>query len=433
MEITDRIFLAHYSLDAIAAAIPGGLTAFLFISFFIGVAVYLNVFIAQYTGAGEEKRVGSALWQGIYFSLLAGLIMTLMYFVAAPLFRFSGHVPEVQRLEVIYFRVLCVGSGLNILGIALSCFFMGRGQTRPVMLVNLAGMLFNIPLNCALINGMWGFPELGIAGAGIGTVTSWGLMLILYCVLIFNRENDRRFGVWRNRKIDRGIFLRLMKFGVPGAIQFSMDIFAFTFFVLMVGRIGKVELAVTNIVLSINSLTFMPMMGFSMGTSTLVGQALGRNRPDDAVAVTRSTLHIIYIYIGLMAAFFLFVPEWALSVFQSRNQSPAEYAAIQEMGIVLLRFVAVYIFFDAQYTTYVGALKGAGDTRFIMWSIGILSLAVMVLPICVGIEYFGCELYYAWSCCTLFVFSLFAVSLWRYLRGEWKTMRVIEQKSERVH
>ena len=84
-----------------------------------------------------------------------------------------------------------------------------------------------------------------------------------------------------------------MRFGIPGASQFTLDIMAFTFFILMVGRLGKAELAVTNIVLSINSLAFMPMMGFAMGTSTLVGQALGRNRPEDAIAATRSTLHLV--------------------------------------------------------------------------------------------------------------------------------------------
>jgi MATE family multidrug resistance protein len=99
---------------------------------------------------------------------------------------------------------------------------------------------------------------------------------------------------------------------------------------------------------------------------------------------------------------------------------------MREVGINLLRFVAAYLFFDALYMVCIGVLKGAGDTRFIMWSIGLLSLVVMILPIYIGVEVFGGGIYYAWSCATLFVFFLFATSFWRYLQGKWKTVRVIE-------
>jgi MATE family multidrug resistance protein len=425
LEVTDRIFLAHYSLDAIAAATPGGLTAFLFIAFFMGVGGYVNVFVAQYTGAGSGGRVGSALWQGIYFCLGAGVLLSLLSLAAEPLFDVVGHSMPVRRLEVVYYRILCIGGGLNVLEATLSCFFSGRGLTRPVMGVHLAGMLLNIPLNYALINGAWIFPEMGIAGAGIGTVVSWGAMVFLFVGLIFTRSNDRRFGVIGRRQFEPELFRRLLRFGVPGSLQFTMDIFAFAFFVLMVGRIGPVELAVTNIVLTINSLAFMPIMGFSMGTSTLVGQALGRGDPSAARAETRATLHVMYVYIVLTALFYLIWPGWTLSLFSGGNIPARDLARMAEMGVVLLRFVAFYIFFDAQYMVYTGALRGAGDTRFIMWTIGALSLSAMILPVYVGIAWLGMGVYYAWGCATFFIVSLFTAAILRFRRGRWEAMRVI--------
>ena len=430
MEFTDRVFLANYSLDAIAAALPAGITSFLFISFFLGTAQYLNVFVAQYTGSGTLHRVGAVLWQGIYFSILSGVAMAGLYFLAEPLFRFGGHPPEVQALEVIYFRILCLGSGILIIGTSLSCFFSGRGLTRPVMIINMIGTLFNIPLDYALINGFWIFPEWGIQGAGIATVMSWALMTLVFALMVFTRKNDRVFKVITHRAFAPGLFGRLMRYGIPSAVQFSMDIFAFTFFILIVGRIGKLELAVTNIVLSINSLAFMPMMGFSLGTSTLVGQALGRNRVDEALAATKATIHIVLFYIFLLLFLFLLVPQPLLELFRPNHMTPEGYAAIREAGIILLRFVAAYLFFDALYMVCIGVLKGAGDTRFIMWSIGLLSLAVMILPIYIGVEVFGAGLYYAWSCATLFVFCLFAASFWLYQQGRWKKVRVIEHAAQ---
>jgi len=430
MEFTDRIFLANYSLDAIAAALPAGITSFLFISFFMGTAQYLNVFVAQYTGSGTLDRVGAVLWQGIYFSVLSGVVMAGLYFLAEPLFRFGGHSPEVQALEVIYFRILCLGSGILIIGTSLSCFFSGRGRTRPVMIINMIGTLFNIPLDYALINGVWIFPEWGIRGAGIATVMSWSLMALIFALMVFTRKNDRVFKVISHRAFEAGLCGRLMRYGIPSAVQFSLDIFAFTFFVLMVGRIGKIELAVTNIVLSIDSLAFMPLMGFSLGTSTLVGQALGRNRVDQALAATRATIHIVLCYMLLLLFLFLFLPQPLLELFRPNHMTPEDYTAIRQAGIILLRFVAAYLFFDALYMVCIGVLKGAGDTRFIMWSIGLLSLAVMILPIYIGVQVFGAGIYYAWSCATLFVFFLFGASFWRYRQGRWKQVRVIEHPAQ---
>ncbi|NIA32028.1 MAG: MATE family efflux transporter, partial [Actinobacteria bacterium] len=132
MEFTDRIFLGRYSLDALAASMPAGITSFLFTSFFIGTAGYVNVFIAQYTGADDRKGVGASLWQGIYFSIFGAIAMALIALTAVRLFAFIGHVPEVQKLEVTYFRILCYGTGASILGTTLSCFYSGRGLTRNV-------------------------------------------------------------------------------------------------------------------------------------------------------------------------------------------------------------------------------------------------------------------------------------------------------------
>ncbi len=428
MEFTDRVFLANYSIDAIAASMPAGIAAFLFLAFFTGVAGYLNVFIAQYTGAGAHQRVGGCIWQGLYFSLFAWIILALISFFAKPLFILGGHSPEIQHLEIVYFKTLCLGGGISVAGAALACFYSGRGHTRPVMIISIIGMLFNIPLDYALINGLWIFPESGILGAGIATVSAWLLMLILYAALIFTRENNQYFSVFSQHGFDGELFKRLLKFGIPGSMQFCVDIFAFTFFAFMVGRIGRIELAITNIVMSINSLAFMPAMGFSIGVSTLVGQAMGRGNVADAVIAARKTLRILLIYIFLLDFVFVFTPGPLLDLFIAADKGTAQYAAMSGKGVILLRVVALYVFFDAFYMIYTGLLKGAGDTKFIMWSMGIISFVVMIFPIYIGVTYFGKGLYYSWGCATAFILSLFILSIWRYRQGKWKVMRVIEHR-----
>ncbi|MCP4756997.1 MAG: MATE family efflux transporter, partial [Proteobacteria bacterium] len=83
---------------------------------------------------------------------------------------------------------------------------------------------------------------------------------------------------------------------LPSGIQFFLEIIGFTVFILILGRIGDLEMAASNIVLSIETLSFLPMVGFHIGTSTLVGQAIGRSKPNDGVYATTSALHITMAY-----------------------------------------------------------------------------------------------------------------------------------------
>jgi MATE family multidrug resistance protein len=421
MEFTDRVFLANYSLDAIAAALPAGITAFLFLTFFSGISAYMNVFIAQYKGADAEKRIGACLWQAIYFSTLSAGLLLALSLAAEPIFRLGGHPPAVQNLEVIYFRTLCLGGGLNVLGAGLGTFFSGRGRTRPVMFVSFIGMLLNIPLDYALIYGWWIFPELGILGAALATVFSWLLIVILYGVLIFDRHNISRFNLAGSRKLDRDLMGRLIKFGLPGSLQFTLDVFAFTFFVFMVGRLGAAELAINNIVLSIESIAFMPALGFSIGLSTLAGQALGRNDVNQAIKVTRQTIHILGGYILILDLVMIVAPHWILGLFLDADTS--EHFSL---GINLIRIMSLYIIFDGLYMVYIGLLKGAGDTRFIMVAIGAVSLLFLVIPIYVAVTFMAANLVICWWILTGFVISLCAAAGFRYRQGRWKSIRVIE-------
>jgi MATE family multidrug resistance protein len=270
---------------------------------------------------------------------------------------------------------------------------------------------------------------MGILGAAVATVFSWTSATVLLGVIVFTRENEHIFGVLKHRDFDAELFWRLLRFGVPSSLQFSLDVFAFGFFVLMVGRIGKAELAVTNIAISLDSVSFRPLIGFALGTSTLVGQALGRNRPAEAVAAARATMSIVTAYVSVLVLLYVLIPQPLIELFRPRDIGPAEFALIKAKGIVVLRFVAAYLLLDGLYMISTAVLKGAGDTRFIMWSMGLLSSFGMILPVYIGVEVFGLGLYYAWGCAVFFLCQLAALTFWRFYRGKWKTMRVIEQSA----
>jgi MATE family multidrug resistance protein len=426
MQFTDRMFLANYSVDAIAAALPAGIASFTSIAFFMGVANYTNAFVVQYTGANTLGRVGASLWQGIYFSLGAAAVLACLYFVSDALFDLIGHSPSIRTLEVKYFNILTLGGGLVVLGSTMACFYTGRGLTWTVMFVHLGGAALNIPLDYCLINGVGPFPELGIVGAAMATVAASATIVIVFGLLIFGPANRRRYGTWQVRGLDRDLFGRLMRYGLPSGVQFFLEIFGITFFIQMLGRLGDLELAASNIVLAISTLAFLPMVGFHIGNATLVGQAIGRGRPEDGGYSTTSALHLTLVYMLLLAAAFVLTPEPLLHLFKAEGPSTVRYAEIMDLGVILMRFVAVFCFFDALNLIFSSAIKGAGDTKFIMWTIAVLSLGVMIAPVYVAVEVAGAGVYTAWTLATVYISALGVAFMLRYRQGRWKTMRVIE-------
>ncbi|NNK58363.1 MAG: MATE family efflux transporter [Desulfofustis sp.] len=425
MEFTDRVFLSNYSLEAISAASPASGAAFVFLVLFGGVGSYCGVFIAQYVGAGRNNRVGAMLWQGIYFTGVAGLILLFIAaFLSGPIFTLAGHGEEIQRLETLYFRILCSGGVFYVADQTLSSFFSGRGLTRPVMIVNIIGMLINIPLDFCLIYGWAFFPELGIAGAGIATVFSSATISLILVLLIFRKTHEDRFKVMSSRGFEMDLIKRLLHFGVPGSMQLCIDISAFVIFILIVGRLGVEELAATNIALSISAIAFMPSYGTSQGVAVLVGQSLGRTRPDQGRFATISAIHLLLLYILLVDLVFIFSPEIVVAIFIPETAS-AEYRPVMDKAVTIMRIMACYLFLDALYMIFAGVLKGAGDTGYLMFAILAASICCFLIPLWIGIELFDRGIYFAWGCVLSFVFSLFLFTWLRYRKGRWQQMSVI--------
>ncbi len=296
------------------------------------------------------------------------------------------------------------------------------------MLANIVGMVVNIPLNYALINGIWGMPELGIQGAAIATVVSWGVIVLCLAPPIFSKVFRDECKLLETMAMNPEILRRLLKYGVPGALQFSLDIFAFTFFILIVGRMGTVPLAASNIVISISSLAFMPALGFSFGISSMAGQALGKGRPDEARTAVWSGIHILMLYTLSLVAVFVFVPECIITLFMDRGEMGAAYGDILAMGSILLRMVAIYILLDVFYMLFAAVLKGAGDTRYLLLVIFGATLFCMVLPLYMGINYFGMGIYAAWGCIVFFIAMLSVLISIRYRGGKWEKMLVIRKE-----
>jgi multidrug resistance protein, MATE family len=421
----DRLLLTWYSTDAVAGAVAGLFAVWALISLFTGTGEYLTTFIAQYAGARRQERIGAAVWQGIYFAAGAGALCALAAPLAGPFFAWSGHDPAVREYEVAYASTLLAGGLPVVLMATLSSFFAGRGATLVVLKVNVLVTLVNVVLSYLWIFGYAGFPRAGVVGAARATILSHAVGALAYLALVLAPSARSQYGTLSGWRFEAPLFRRLIRFGLPSGLQYSIEILAFALFLGVVGRLGSVELAATGIAFNLNGLVFVPMMGLGLGVSALVARHLGAGDPAHAERSTWSGLGIAFVYMGLWSSLYLLVPGGLLAPYAA-GAHDASFPAVERLAIVLLRFVALYSIFDMVNLICASGLRGAGDTAYTMRATLVLAWAGMLLPTWLACTYLGAGIYVAWTAASGYVVVLGLFMLRRFRAGAWKALRVIE-------
>jgi len=422
----DRLFLTWFSPEAVAGAVTALFATWGLIGLFIGTGEYLTTFIAQYFGASRHERIGPALWQGIYFSLLAGLFVAALTPLAPVVFALAGHAPLVQSYETIYAHILMLGAFPVVLMATLSTFFAGRGHTREILIANILATVVNGALDYLWIFGHAGFPRAGVAGAAWATVISQICGSAFYLVLILRpafRSTYRTLAGWR---FEPALFLRLLRYGLPSGLQFSIEIGAFALFMIIVGRIGTIPLAASGISFNLNMIVFMPMLGLGVGVSSLVGRYLGAQRPELAERSTWTAFWISLAYMSLCGAFYLFLPNLLLAPYAA-GSDPTAFSPVGSLSAVLLRFVAIYSVFDMMNVIFAAGLKGAGDTKYPLGATVVLAWCAMLVPAYIACIRLGGGVYIAWTAASAYVVLLGILMLRRFRAGRWKGLLVIER------
>ncbi|SIO36000.1 multidrug resistance protein, MATE family [Singulisphaera sp. GP187] len=420
----DAILLAWHDPREMAASFPAVMWFWLPFGLLQVAAGYVSTFVAQYTGAGRPKRVGPAVWQGVHFAILAGLLFLIMVPAAPHLIAIGGHTPALQTLEAIYLRCLCFAALPMLIMAAINGFFSGRGQTWTVLGIEAAGTAVNIALALLLIFGRAGAPELGIAGAGWATVAGSWVSALTALGLLLRRKYAEEFDTRRGWRPERALFGRLLKYGLPAGAQVFSDVLVFHVFVQLVGRLGEAQAGATALTVRLNMVAFLPMQGIAQAVSILVGQRLGADRPELAERSTYTGMKWAFGYMCLVASAYVLIPGTLVSVFEG-DRDPESFAVIAAIVPPLLACAAVYSLADAVNLTISFALRGAGDTRFVSLLTFLLAWPLMVIPTFLLVQAEG-NLNWAWMFATVYILAMALCFTLRFRSGKWKSMRVIE-------
>lgn len=420
----DAVLLSQHDPKEMAASFPAVMWFWMPFGLLQVTAGYVSTFVAQYIGAGRPRRVGPAVWQGIYFALFAGLLFLLMVPLAPVLIAVGGHTPALQQRETAYLRCLCFAALPMLLMAAANGFFSGRGRTWTVLGIEAFGTAVNVVLALVLIFGRAGFPEMGIDGAGWATVIGSWSSALLALGLLLRPAYRAEFATLAGWRLERELFGRLLKYGGPAGMQMFLDVLVWNVFVQLVDGLGEAAAGAVAMTVRLNMVAILPMLGLSQAVSILVGQRLGGNRADLAEKSVYTGLRWMFGYMLMVAAAYLLFPKVLVSAFAS-GRDPATFAAVAALVPTLLMYVALYSLADAVNLTFSFALRGAGDTRFVSFLTFTLAWPFLIAPT-YAVVHNGGSLYWAWGFATAHCFTMAVCFFLRFRSGKWKTMRVIE-------
>ncbi len=422
MLFADRLFLSRLGKEFMAAAMSGGLTSFTVVSLFGGIVGYSNALVAQYYGAKRLKKCSQSANQAIFLSVFLYPVLFLSIPIVYQFFKLVGHSPAQLTLEFSYFKILMLGSILFLLRNSLTGFFLGIGKTRIVMFANIAGMFVNIPANYILIFGKFGFPAMGMEGAAIGTLLGSSVIFLIQLLVYFSRKYRNLYNTASEFRLKLDLLRKLIKFGTPAGLETFLNVGAFNIFIQLMHSYSADIAAAVTITFNYDMVAFIPMIGLSFATTTIVGQQVGAKNYKGARVGTILSMKVGLVYAMVMMAFFIFAAGPLVRVFTSGL--PGGSSVIEPTAIILLRLASLYTIGDVTQLVFAGALRGAGDTKFVM------KVSVILHWIFAGISFVLIKVLVVspilmWIFMIIFVLSIGFVLVLRYRSGKWEKIKLI--------
>ena len=386
--IVDHVLVGHLVGFRGNAAIGVAWQIFIVVMVFItSLFTGMSVLVSRFAGANDTEKVDRTIYQAFLTAMGLSLfvIAPVGYFASPWLLDLVNAAPEVKAEALPFLRVMFLFSSGMMLFFMLSIGLRAAGDARTPMILGVALTVLNLVLNIIFISGLGPIPAYGTVGSAIGTVIAGALVSIYSVVKLWSGTWVVAFPRGHGFGPDWTIIRALFRFGLPTGIQgIAMNIGG----VLMLAFIGSLaQSAAAQAAFAVSysqlfSLITWTSVGLMGAASVVVGQNLGANQPDRAVAGVHVAARIGLIGAALLGALFLFIPRQLLGVFGMNEP------VVVDIGAQLLRVLSLSGLFITVALTYTGGLQGSGDTRSPLY-ISIISQIVVPLGICFVINEMG--------------------------------------------
>lgn len=416
--VVDTIMVGSLGSYAIAAV---GLTTqpkFIGLAVFLSLNVAVSAIVARRKGEGDRESANRLVRMLLLVTLLlTAIISTLFVVFASPIISLVGSQPDTHESAVAYLQIIMGGMGFSTVSLVLNAAQRGAGNTRIAMITNVISNSVNVVFNYLLIGGNFGFPALGIRGAAIATVIGTVCACALSIASVMRRDGFICLRAVKGWIADRTSIHSTISVGSSAFVEQICLRIGFLLFSMTVARLGTTELAAHQIGMNMMSMSFSIGDGFSVAAVTLIGQSLGRKRPDMAKIYGNVCQKTGLICAFVISSVYFIFGRNIFTLFT--NEAP-----ILEYGVIIMRILSLMLFLQIEQVVLLGCLRGAGDTRF-------TALVSLISVTCVrpGISWLLCYplglgLLGAWLGTFCDQVVRFSMAFIRFRKGKWTQLKL---------
>jgi len=414
----DIMMVGSLGASAIAAVGITNQPKFILLAIIFSLNVGVTAIVARRRGEKDREGANRCLRQALVICLMLSAILSVIGFTyARPLLLFAGAQADVIDYAVTYFRIIAIGNFFTSVSLTINAAQRGSGNTKISMRTNIVANIVNLTFNFLLINGHFGFPKLGVAGAAIATLLGNIVAFLMSLRSITKADGFLHIKFKSDWKLDKETVKSIMSISSSSFVEQICMRVGFLVTTMLVASLGTIAFATHQICMNIVNLSFTFGDGLGIGASALVGQNLGAKRPDLATIYSK-TIQRIALTVGAIL-FILFIGGRYFLVGLFTNDD-----SIIQMGGKIMIIMAMMSPVQTVSVVIGGTLRGAGDTKFVAYS-SLISIGI-VRPLTTWLFCYplGFGILGAWfsfmtdQCLRLFINS------WRFKTGKWTKIRI---------
>lgn len=372
--VADNMMVGQVGYIPLAAASLGNAIFFFVMVFGLGMSFAITPLVGFAHGEGNLKQGGQVLRHGLVVNTILGFILLALLLLSVNYMHLFGQEEIVVEQARPYTLVIAFSILPFLVFQTFRQFSEGLSMTKVPMAVSVSMNILNIMLNYLLIFGKFGFPELGLLGAGIATLIARSGMAIIMTIYVLRNRRFKPFLVAMGlNNLDRGMIRELLRLGVPAGFQFLFEVGAFSMAAIMMGWISAQALAAHQIAINLASITYMTVSGLGAAAAIRVGNQLGRR---DYRTMKRAALTLVAMGVSLMmvfAAIFVFARDYLPLMYNDDLQ-------VVTIAASLLIFAALFQISDGVQVISLGALRGMKDVK-IPTLITFIAYWIVALPL----------------------------------------------------
>ena len=423
--MVDIMMVGRLGPSSIAAVAVANRLIFILIGALQALAVGATALVAQYTGAGNKKQANQVVWQSLMGAFLLALILSTIGVIFAPRL-VRGMLSLMETLDesvlqqaTMYLRIVLISMIFGLPQILINALLQGFGDMKTPLYIMTISNVLNVVGNYVLIFGAGPFPELGVTGAAIAT----GFARVVGCLiglffLIRGNSYTKLDTKQISFRLDIGVLKKILEIGVPASLEQFIRQSVMIIYSFLVASLGTLSLAANEILMNAQAISFMPGFGLGVAATTLVGQSLGANNKELAQRYGLETMKLGVLLMGSVAVVLLIWPHLLISLYTNDPQVLREATSSMRIVAVLQPLIAVFIILS-------GALRGAGDTKWVLYVTLIGNWGVRLILGVIVAFYFHFGLIGFWVVNAIDIAVRALLIFCRYRSGLWKT-RVIE-------